>query len=35
VSGSGGEVQVCPRCRVKCPVGEKYCSNCGYNFYQA
>lgn len=35
VSGGTGEVQICPRCRVKSPVGEKYCSNCGYNFYQA
>ncbi|GAB4568791.1 MAG: hypothetical protein Kow0047_21830 [Anaerolineae bacterium] len=31
----GGEVQVCPRCRVKSPVGEQYCSNCGYKFYEA
>ncbi len=35
VAGGTGEVQICPRCRVKSPVGEKYCSNCGYNFYQA
>ncbi len=35
VAGATGEVQVCPRCRVKSPVGEKYCSNCGFNFYQA
>jgi hypothetical protein len=36
VSGApAGEVQICPRCRVKSPVGEKYCSNCGFNFYQA
>lgn len=35
VTGSGtGEVQVCPRCRVKSPVGEKYCSNCGFSFYE-
>lgn len=35
VSGATGEVQACPRCRVKSPVGEKYCANCGFNFYQA
>jgi hypothetical protein len=31
---SGGEVQVCPRCRVKSPVGERYCNNCGFSFYE-
>ena len=35
VSGATGEVQVCPRCRVKSPVGEKFCSNCGHNFYES
>ncbi len=34
-TGGTGKVQVCPRCRVESPVGEKYCSNCGFNFYQA
>lgn len=33
--GSGsGEVQVCPKCRVKSPIGEKYCSNCGHQFFE-
>jgi membrane protease subunit (stomatin/prohibitin family) len=27
------EVQVCPKCRVKMPVGEKFCSNCGHQFF--
>jgi hypothetical protein len=34
--GSGaasGEVQVCPNCRVKMPVGEKFCANCGHQFF--
>ena len=35
VSGATGEVQVCPRCRIKSPVGEKFCSNCGHNFYES
>ena len=30
---SGGEVQVCPNCRVKSPVGEKFCNNCGHQFF--
>jgi hypothetical protein len=29
-----GEVQVCPRCRVKSSVGTKYCTNCGQAFYE-
>jgi hypothetical protein len=29
----GGEWQVCPKCRVKMPVGEKFCSNCGHQFF--
>lgn len=27
------EVQVCPKCRIKTPVGEKFCSNCGHQFF--
>jgi hypothetical protein len=30
---SGGEVQICPSCRVKQPVGTKFCTNCGHKFY--
>lgn len=33
VGASTGKVQVCPRCRTESPVGEKFCSNCGHNFY--
>lgn len=28
------EVQVCPKCRVKTPVGEKFCANCGHRFFE-
>jgi hypothetical protein len=31
--GALGEVQVCPNCRVKMPVGEKFCANCGHRFF--
>ena len=33
VSSAGGRVQVCPNCRVEVPVGEKFCANCGHQFY--
>lgn len=29
----GGEVQVCPKCHVRQPVGRKFCENCGHQFY--
>jgi hypothetical protein len=29
----GGEVQICPSCRVKQPVGTKFCTNCGHKFF--
>jgi hypothetical protein len=29
----GGEVQVCPKCHTKMPVGTKFCTNCGYKFF--
>jgi len=31
---STGEVQVCPRCKVKSPIGSKFCANCGERFYE-
>ncbi len=30
----GGEVQVCPKCHAKMPVGTKFCTNCGYRFFE-
>ncbi len=30
---AGGEVQICPSCRVKQPVGTKFCTNCGHKFF--
>ena len=30
----GGEVQVCPSCHVRQPVGRKFCENCGHQFYE-
>ncbi len=33
-SAAGGEVQICPRCHTKQPVGQKFCSNCGYKFFE-
>jgi len=30
----GGEVQVCPKCHTKMPVGTKFCTNCGYKFFE-
>lgn len=30
---SGGEVQICPSCRIKQPVGTKFCTNCGHQFF--
>ena len=32
-NGATAEVQICPRCHTKQPVGQKFCSNCGYSFY--
>ncbi len=29
----GGEVQVCPNCRSKSPVGVKFCTTCGHQFF--
>jgi RNA polymerase subunit RPABC4/transcription elongation factor Spt4 len=31
---AGGEVQVCPNCHVRQPVGRKFCENCGHKFYE-
>lgn len=28
------EVAVCPKCGYKSPIGVKFCSNCGHQFYQ-
>jgi len=30
----GGEVQVCPKCHTKMPVGTKFCTNCGHQFFE-
>ncbi len=30
----GSEVQICPRCRVKQPVGTKFCTNCSHQFFE-
>lgn len=32
--GGGGKVQVCPQCHAEMPVGTKFCTNCGYKFYE-
>ena len=29
-----GEVQICPNCRSKSPVGVKFCTTCGHKFYE-
>ena len=31
---STGEVQLCPKCHTKMPVGAKFCTNCGYKFFE-
>jgi len=31
---ASGEVQVCPNCHVRQPVGRKFCENCGHRFYE-
>ncbi len=30
----GGEVQVCPKCHARMAVGTKFCTNCGYKFFE-
>jgi hypothetical protein len=30
---SFNEVQVCPKCHSKMPVGKKFCADCGHQFY--
>jgi len=31
---STGEVQLCPKCHTRMPVGTKFCTNCGYKFFE-
>ena len=30
----GGEVQICPKCHARMAVGTKFCTNCGYKFFE-